>query len=429
MATEYIINNANTAEDIAWFQSNGTTKAKTTKDGYLLSSNGSVSAAGLGFKDDPASGLYRVGGGEIALTVGTSQRILTLTSEAVHIGESSSGAPLSTQILKTTDGGGTNIAGSALVIKAGRSTGTAAGGYLAFETTPAGGTSGSGQNTSTERLRIESNGTVKLGTHITFLTNPFIGIGTAAFVGAGGSQGISILSTGTPLVELATSQSDADGAIVGDIVFSAQSQLNAQDRLIAYIEAKTQGATSQNRGGKLIIETKANNGALATAVVIDNQQRVGIGLNPAYLLELASDSAGKPGTGTWTVVSDRKTKVPKSIRPYIDGIKLIDRLNPVHFTYNGKAGTPKGMKAVGLVAQDLAKIAPRMVRKVKKKLRPSDRIEQDVLGVNTGELQFTMINALKELNTRLQYLEIHSTKNIFALNKKQRKTAIYASKN
>ncbi|MGC4103000.1 hypothetical protein [Ferruginibacter sp.] len=61
--------------------------------------------------------------------------------------------------IRTTDGSGANAAGMPLIFKAGKSTGSASGGYLSFYTTPA-GSSGSTTNAEVERMRINENGAV-----------------------------------------------------------------------------------------------------------------------------------------------------------------------------------------------------------------------------------------------------------------------------
>ena len=61
--------------------------------------------------------------------------------------------------IRTTDGSGANSAGMPLNFKAGKSTGSASGGYLAFYTTPS-GVSGSAVNAEVERMRIDANGAV-----------------------------------------------------------------------------------------------------------------------------------------------------------------------------------------------------------------------------------------------------------------------------
>jgi hypothetical protein len=60
--------------------------------------------------------------------------------------------------IRTTDGNGANSAGMSLAFKGGKSTGTAAGGGIAFYTTPTGLTAGSVVNTEIERMRIDASG-------------------------------------------------------------------------------------------------------------------------------------------------------------------------------------------------------------------------------------------------------------------------------
>lgn len=100
--------------------------------------------------DSPAANRVRIASG-------TSQQELNVYSSGTSVGEISSGSPLATQLLHATNATGTNIAGSALVVTGGDSTGNAAGGYISFETTPA-GASGSSANAGVERLRIDSLG-------------------------------------------------------------------------------------------------------------------------------------------------------------------------------------------------------------------------------------------------------------------------------
>lgn len=131
--------------------------------GQIGVANGDATAPSYAFKDDLTTGMYRPGAGKLAFTVGNAQRIVTLDANAFTIGETGSGAPLATQVLTTTDGSGTNIAGSSLVIQGGQGTGTGSGGYISFETAAAGST-GSTPNTLSERVRITNAGNVGIGT-------------------------------------------------------------------------------------------------------------------------------------------------------------------------------------------------------------------------------------------------------------------------
>lgn len=131
---------------------------------------------------------------------------------------------------------------------------------------------------------------------------------------------------------------------------------------------------------------------------------------PAYVLHLGGDSAGKPGSSTWTVISDRRTKVAESIRDYKDGLETLLALRPVTYRYNGLAmtGNATDREYVGLVAEEAREVAPDLVRSTPMKLRPEDDEESDVLGVDAHGLTYLLINAVRTLHERLERLEAAS---------------------
>lgn len=133
--------------------------------------------------------------------------------------------------------------------------------------------------------------------------------------------------------------------------------------------------------------------------------KVGIGTEPtSYSLQLGSDSAAKPGTNTWTISSDERIK--KDIRPFTDGLSVIKEINPVWYKYNGKAGFVEDNKDnIGVIAQDIQKVAPYTVTSYKAKLDSNDTQDTNLLNFNSHALTFVLINSIKELNTRLDYLE------------------------
>ena len=131
---------------------------------------------------------------------------------------------------------------------------------------------------------------------------------------------------------------------------------------------------------------------------------VGIGTtSPTYQLQLSTDSAAKPGTNTWTIVSDARIK--KDIHPYTNGLSIIKRINPVWFKYNGKAGFPNdNQEHIGVIAQEIVKVAPYTVNTFRGKLNPDDKKETDLLNFNSHALTFDLINAVKELDTNITKL-------------------------
>lgn len=149
-----------------------------------------------------------------------------------------------------------------------------------------------------------------------------------------------------------------------------------------------------NGGTQFII---ANNGN--TALYFDNA--------PAYKLQLNVNSAAKTGTNTWTVASDARLK--KDIKPYKGGLSDILKINPVWFTYNGKAGMPNET-AVGVIAQDLKKIAPFMVNeweytKTNEETGELEGPTEKYLGVDNGAMTYMLINAIKEQQKMIDELK------------------------
>jgi hypothetical protein len=173
-------------------------------------------------------------------------------------------------------------------------------------------------------------------------------------------------------------------------------------------------------------------GYFAGDVYIDNNLGIGIPA-PAYQLQLSLNSAAKPGTNTWTVASDARLKT--NIQEYSEGLKEVLAIHPIWFTYTGEAGMPKET-GVGVLAQELQKVAPHMVKDwtyvpSKKEKRAEDGSEipngakaEDVLvpdytnaktylAVDNGAMTYMLINAIKEQQKMIEELkrEIDALKN------------------
>lgn len=130
---------------------------------------------------------------------------------------------------------------------------------------------------------------------------------------------------------------------------------------------------------------------------------VGIGTTPTYQLQLSTDSAAKPSTNTWTIASDARVK--KDIRPYTNGLSIIKRIKPVWFKYNGKAGLPlDNQDHIGVIGQEIVKVAPYTVNTFKTKLNPEDKEPTELLNFNSHAFTFDLINAVKELDANITKL-------------------------
>jgi trimeric autotransporter adhesin len=156
-------------------------------------------------------------------------------------------------------------------------------------------------------------------------------------------------------------------------------------------------------GNKAIVRTSNSmvlgsiNGENSATVTMN----VGIGTSsPAYNLHV-NGTAAKPGGGSWTVASDRRLK--KNIRPFAEGLDEVNQIKPVWFEYNGKAGMPTGRPYVGVIAQDMQKIAPHTISEFTYD-NGEGQVEQ-YLDYDANALTYSLVNAVQELSAELTRLK------------------------
>ncbi|MCB9233939.1 MAG: tail fiber domain-containing protein [Bacteroidia bacterium] len=107
----------------------------------------------------------------------------------------------------------------------------------------------------------------------------------------------------------------------------------------------------------------------------------------------ADGVALKPGGGSWAALSDRRLK--QNIRPYTDGLAALTRIKPVTFEYNGLANTREGdIEYVGVIAQDVAEVAPYMVGQ-----------SGEYLSVDPSAFTYMLINAVQEQQKQIEALQ------------------------
>jgi hypothetical protein len=137
---------------------------------------------------------------------------------------------------------------------------------------------------------------------------------------------------------------------------------------------------------------------------VGNTGNVGIGTtSPQYVLHVNPDSAGKPGTSTWLVASDVRTKQRvEEMRD--DSLALLRQLRWIRFQYNGLAELPQGMDCMGLEAQAVQAIIPEAVGTVKAKLHEEDEEKTDLLHISYHAIYVHMARAIQQLDERVQQL-------------------------
>lgn len=149
--------------------------------------------------------------------------------------------------------------------------------------------------------------------------------------------------------------------------------------------------------------------SVGDVVIITSAGRVmigALGAAPSYSLHLAADSAAKPTSTTWTVSSDARVK--EIVGPYTRGVADIMTLQPKRYRLNGAFGSvDDGRVHVSVIAQEAQATWPEMIGTYDHTDKDADDVETvtELLNLNTNELQWALVNAIKELTTRIATLE------------------------
>lgn len=130
--------------------------------------------------------------------------------------------------------------------------------------------------------------------------------------------------------------------------------------------------------------------------------RVGIGTpTPAGQLELSLNEGRKPGTNTWTIVSDKRLKTING--NYTKGLNEILQLNPILFNYINNGERKFEQKVLdtefpGFIAQEVQPLFPDAV----------GTDEDGFLNFNIHPILIASINAFKELNQKNEQLQLEN---------------------
>jgi hypothetical protein len=138
------------------------------------------------------------------------------------------------------------------------------------------------------------------------------------------------------------------------------------------------------------------NGGMNLAINNVGGGLVGIGTSSPTAKLSVNGTANKPGGGSWAVFSDARSK--ENVLKYTRGLEELMQLKPVSFTYKEEFGF--GAETyVGLIAQEVEKVAPEMVKEVEVGHLT------DFKELDPNELTYMLINAVKSLNEKVEKLE------------------------
>ncbi len=143
-----------------------------------------------------------------------------------------------------------------------------------------------------------------------------------------------------------------------------------------------------------------NNSSSAATVWIKNSNgpwSPGLWINEGSLTVQNGD-AEKPGGGFWNSYSDLRLK--KDVEDFNEGLGALRKVRPVWFHYNGKNGLSTEPRYVGIIAQELEKVAPYMVSVS----RTTENVEK-YLSVDPNAFLYMLINSVQELDETVQKQE------------------------
>ena len=115
-------------------------------------------------------------------------------------------------------------------------------------------------------------------------------------------------------------------------------------------------------------------------------------------------AAYKPGGGTWTDISDERTKT--NVAEYNTGLGAVLQLRPVQYEKNGRGGTAiDGRTYVGLIANQAREVMPEMVGIKLEKLEEDDAEPTEILTLEATALIYALVNSVKELAAEVAALK------------------------
>ena len=142
-----------------------------------------------------------------------------------------------------------------------------------------------------------------------------------------------------------------------------------------------------------------NTADVPNSFVVRGNGNIGIGvIDPNHKLHVNGDIYR---TGA-LLGSDKRLK--SNISSFKYGLNELLRISPISYTYNGKGGTTKGEKHIGIIAQELQQLVPDLVQAFEHteykeydlNKEPKVKSKETYLAIKDNEIKYLMINAIKD---------------------------------
>ena len=179
---------------------------------------------------------------------------------------------------------------------------------------------------------------------------------------------------------------DNDGIVNIDCQLGVKFRLKVHGNSILEIGNQIIPAINTNQAIPVIISSKTNFGS------------------DSVVLQLADRATARKNTGgDWLTGSDIKLK--ENIKPYKEGLEHILQIDPVWFQYKQENNSPNSRSYVGVIANEVKKVAPHMV--IAYPDDPNENISDssETLYFDGSPLKFMLVNAVKELAQKVNRLE------------------------
>jgi hypothetical protein len=225
------------------------------------------------------------------------------------------------------------------------------------------------------------------------------------------------LGLGTIATQDSSSVSITGGTISGASSIAASGAITSGTRITAGTGGSTVAGYVFSSGGSNFTSTgtDANLNFTANTSIFSGTSgsTIGFSINSADTASFSS-TIFRVGPGitaaqctfgaNWTVVSDARVKT--DVTPYALGTAAVNQLRPVSYIYNGDYGTPdNGVIQTGLIAQEVLTTQLASMVGTYVYTDPQTGEQTTLYDLNTNQLVFALVNAVKELSARVTALE------------------------